>query len=249
MSLRYTNPIYQVVVDNSPVPLSKEIFEDHNWTYIHNPKNPGFGASHNVIFDQFSNRADYHLIVNPDITFSSDVVKELMSFLDQNAHAGVVMPKVYYSDGRIQRLAKLLPSPLDLIRRRIPISQLQKNINKRMELHLANYNSGIFRAPFLSGCFLLFRVKCLNQIGCFDERFFMYMEDTDLTRRLWENKTYPYYYGLTSITHGYVRGSSKNWKLFKIHVLSAIKYFNKWGWYDKRRGVINKECLRQFTEI
>lgn len=246
-SLRFTKPIYQVVVDNSLMPLSKEVFEDHNWTYIHNPDNPGFGASHNVIFDKFSKRADYHLIVNPDITFSNDVVADLVKFLDQNTQAGCVMPKVYYSDGRIQRLAKLLPSPKDLIIRRIPIASLKDSVNRRLELHQADYESGIFEVPFVSGCFLLFRSRVVERIGFFDPRFFMYTEDTDLSRRLWVNDTRPYYYGKTSVTHGYEKGSSKNLKLFKIHIESAIKYFNKWGWIDRERRKINRACLEQFN--
>jgi GT2 family glycosyltransferase len=245
-SLRYTKPNYQVVVDNSPMPLSKEIFEHHNWTYIHNPNNPGFGASHNIIFDKFSRRADYHLIVNPDITFSKDVVTELVNFLDQNTQAGCVMPKVYYSDGRIQRLAKLLPSPKDWIIRRLPFRLLKESVNQRLELHQANYESGIFEVPFVSGCFLLFRSRVVERIGFFDSQFFMYTEDTDLSRRLWVNGTKPYYYGETSVIHGYEKGSSKNLKLFKIHIESAIKYFNKWGWIDRERRKINRACLEQF---
>ena len=56
-----------------------------------------------------------------------------------------------------------------------------------------NYESGIFKAPFLSGCFLLFRSSVIDDIGFFDSRFFMYTEDIDISRRLWKNGTYPYF--------------------------------------------------------
>lgn len=246
-SLSTTMPVYHVVVDNSPTPVSQEIFEDHNWTYIHNPNNPGFGASHNLIFDMFSKEADYHLIVNPDIIFSKDVVKELVNFLDQNEQSGCVMPKVHYPDGRIQRLAKLLPSPQDWIIRRLPFKSLKDRTNQRLELHQADYEFGTFEVPFVSGCFVLFRSRVIEKIGFFDTRFFMYTEDTDLSRRLWINGTRPYYFGGSAVSHGYEKGSSKNIKLFKIHVESAIKYFNKWGWIDKERVKINNECLEQFN--
>jgi GT2 family glycosyltransferase len=245
--LKRTKPRYQVVVDNSPAALTKEVFEDYNWTYIHNPNNPGFGASHNLIFDHFSKMADYHLIVNPDITFSKDVVGELVVFLDQNKQAGCVMPKVYYPDGSIQRLAKLLPSPIDLIIRRLPFKSTIESTNKRLELHHADYEVGTFEVPFVSGCFVLFRSRVIDRIGFFDTRFFMYTEDTDLSRRLWINGTRPYYFGETSVFHYYEKGSSKNLKLLKIHIESAIKYFNKWGWIDRERRKINKECLEQFN--
>lgn len=245
-SLSYTNPRYQVVVDNSPSSNSKDAFESLGWTYIHNPKNPGFGTSHNVIFENYSNKADYHLIVNPDILFSGNVVSALVDFLEKNLEAGCVMPKIYYPDGRIQRLAKLLPSPIDWIGRRLPFNFIKTKINYRLELHQADYQSGCFKVPFVSGCFLLFRSSIINKIGFFDTRFFMYTEDTDLSRRLCINDTWPYYFGKVSVIHRYEKGSSKSIKLLKVHVVSAFKYFNKWGWFDRQRREINKECLNQF---
>lgn len=241
-----TNPIYQVVVDNSPNSNRKNVFEKYGWTYIHNPKNPGFGTSHNIIFEKYSKHSDYHLIVNPDISFSGNVILALINFLEKTPDAGCVMPKVYYPNGDIQRLAKLLPSPIDLIGRRLPFKFINSLINNRLELQHADYQSGCFKVPFVSGCFLLFRSRLIEDIGFFDTRYFMYMEDTDLSRRLCINHTWPYYYGVTSITHRFEKGSAKKLKLFKIHILSAFKYFMKWGWFDRQRMILNKECLDQF---
>jgi len=249
VSLSYTNPVYKVVVDNSPNSESKEAFENLGWTYLHNPKNPGFGFSHNMIFNSYSKLADYHLIVNPDVTFTGNVVSELVHFLDQNEQAGCVMPKVYFPNGKIQRSAKLLPGPLDLIGRRLPLSILKNKVNRRLELQQANYETGIFKAPFLSGCFLLFRSRLIDDIGFFDSRFFMYMEDIDLSRRLWKNSTYPFFYSNISVIHREEKGSGQNIKLLMIHIASALLYFRKWGWVDKERRKINKECLEQFVKM
>jgi GT2 family glycosyltransferase len=248
VSLSYTNPVYKVVVDNSPDSQLKEAFENLGWTYLHNPKNPGFGFSHNMIFNSYSKLADYHLIVNPDITFTGDVLSKLVCFLDQNEQAGCVMPQVYFPNGRLQQSAKLLLGPLELIGRRFPISYFKNKINQRLELQHANYESGTFKAPFLSGCFLLFRSRVIDDIGFFDSRFFMYMEDMDLSRRLWKNSTYPYLFAKTSVIHREEKGSEKNFKLLKIHLASALRYFNKWGWVDKERREINKECLNQVAK-
>ena len=245
-SFRATNPAYKVVVDNSLDPVSMEAFENLGWTYIHNPKNPGFGSSHNLIFREYGNKADFHLVVNPDIYFEGTVMTELINFLCSNEDAGCVMPRVLYPDGEFQRLAKLLPSPIDLVVRRLPFSRLRNNVNKRLELREEIEETGTYRIPFLSGCFLLIKSNVIKSIGLFDERFFMYTEDTDLSRRLWMNKTYPYYYGSCCVIHGYEKGSAKSLRLLKIHISSAIKYFNKWGWIDKKRNQINNDCLLQF---
>ena len=90
------------------------------------------------------------------------------------------------------------------------------------------YNK-IMDVPYLSGSVMLFRKSILEKIGGFDENFYMYFEDTDITRRISEiSRTvfYPY----TSVIHLWERGSHKNIKLFFISLISTAKYFNKWGW-------------------
>jgi GT2 family glycosyltransferase len=76
---------------------------------------------------------------------------------------------------------------------------------------------------------MLFRRSILEEIGGFDERFYMYAEDADITQRAAEiSRTifYPY----TSVIHLWQRGSHKNIKLLFISLISTAKYFNKWGW-------------------
>lgn len=244
-SLNYTSPAYKVVVDNSRLPKSKEVFEKHGWIYIHKQENPGFGASHNFIFKEFSKFSDYHLIINPDIVFKGDVLSPLVKFLDDNDGVGCVIPKVYFPDGSIQKLAKPLPGPLDLIINRISLLGIRQKFEKNVEGKFLDNQFGSFKSPFVSGCFLLFRTSVIQSIGFFDERFFMYMEDVDLSRRLWINKTPAFYFGAVSVIHKYQKGSSKSLRLFLIHICSAIKFFNKWGWYDKQRILINKEYFKQ----
>lgn len=244
-SFNIENPVYKVVIDNSHSSIAEEIFTALGWTYIHNPENPGFGSSHNVIFKLFSHAADYHLIVNPDVTFEGAIISRLVKFLDENKNAGCVMPKVLYPDGTNQNLVKLLPSPIELILRRVPLAVVKNYINNRFVISHNDQSSETIMAPFLSGCFLMFRTAVINKIGFFDERFFMYMEDIDLCRRLFLNKTPPYYLSKVHIIHGYEKGSSKSVKLFYYHLTSAIKYFNKWGWIDKERKSINKFCTNE----
>ena len=104
----------------------------------------------------------------------------------------------------------------------------------------------IYNVPILSGCFTIFNVKALKEIGGYDDRFFMYFEDWDLSRRM--NKKYKtLYFPNVSITHNYESGANHNKRLFKIFVQSAIKFFTKWGWiFDCERRKINKQTLAQF---
>ena len=101
--------------------------------------------------------------------------------------------------------------------------------------------------PYLSGCFMLLRNDCLRKIGLFDENIFLYTEDIDLTRRI--HKHYrTVFYPDVSIYHIHERGSYKSLVPFLIHLRSAVKYFNKWGWFnDPDREFINKATILRLT--
>ena len=98
--------------------------------------------------------------------------------------------------------------------------------------------------PCLSGCFMFIRTKVLREVGLFDERFFMYMEDVDLSRRI-HRRFRTVYYPAAAVYHEYEKGSYKSATLLAHHLLSAIKYFNKWGYvFDKERRDINERTLK-----
>jgi GT2 family glycosyltransferase len=115
---------------------------------------------------------------------------------------------------------------------------------KKFELHHLDYDKA-FQAPYIHGCFMLLRTEALKRVGLFDERFFMYPEDIDLTRRIYSHyKTM--YNPAVEIVHEHEKGSYKSFRLLGIHLVNMVKYFNKWGWFfDKERSIINKRTLEQ----
>ena len=101
--------------------------------------------------------------------------------------------------------------------------------------------SVVREVPCLSGCFMFLRSKVLREVGFFDERYFMYMEDVDLCRRIGA-KYQTVFYPDVAITHGYAKGSYTNGTLLGYHVRSAVRYFRKWGWiFDSQRGQLNQK--------
>jgi GT2 family glycosyltransferase len=105
----------------------------------------------------------------------------------------------------------------------------------------------VMDVPFLSGCFMFLRMETIEKVGLFDENIFLYTEDTDLTRRI--HKHYrTVFYPEASIYHHNQRGSYKNFVILMHHVFSAIRYFNKWGWFnDTERDHINQRILLKFS--
>lgn len=236
------------VVDNSPEPLISNFFSHPRVKYVFNGKNMGFGAAHNVAINEMCLHSRFHLILNPDIRFDENVVPRLLAVLDNNEKVSALMPRINYPDNSLQKLSKLLPTPVDLfVRRFFPVSSIRNKFNARYELHGLSQNKHSI-IPSLSGCFLLCRSELLLHINGFDERYFMYMEDVDLVRRIGEFGCTVYAPDVVVI-HEYAKGSYRNKKLLMYHLDSAIKYFNKWGWFfDSKRRKINRETIKNLKD-
>lgn len=234
------------VIDNSPsdeLGTSISVISD-KIVYLFNGTNLGYGAAHNIgIKKAIEEKVDYHVVINPDISFSKGIFKSLAMYMGENHNCGLVMPKVVYPNGDIQYLCKLLPTPWDLFGRRfLPLKKYNRNRNYKYELIFSGYDK-IMWVPSLSGCFMFMRVDVLRKIGGFDERFFMYAEDLDLSRRIGTISDTIFNPNII-VMHGYDKGSYKSWKLLRFHIFSVFKYFNKWGWFfDSYRKDINKKCL------
>lgn len=237
------------VSDNSPQPLQHKLFDDRRVHYMFNGQNLGFGAGHNRVIDQLPSSSSLHLFLNPDIYFGPPVLPALEAIMSQDGEIGAIMPRVLYPDGSLQRLAKLLPTPKDLILRRfLPVSAISSRLNSRYELHDLPQDNET-EVPSLSGCFLLVRSDALRRIGGFDERYFMYLEDFDLVRRIGDFSKIMFA-PTVEVVHGYAKGSYGNRKLLGWHMKSAIKYFNKWGWIlDRQRSQRNAAMLDRLSRL
>jgi GT2 family glycosyltransferase len=227
------------LVDNSPEDALKVLSDlDSRVEYIFTGKNLGYGKANNLIINKVLQNTEYHLVMNPDVYFDAGTLENIYAYMQENEDIGIVMPRVYNYDGTEQKLCKLLPSPKDLIIRRfIPDGKFKDKISRIYNMWDADY-SKTMDVPFLSGSFMFMRASVLAEVGGFDERFFLYCEDLDLCRRIGQISRTVYYPG-AHIYHGYQKASYLNKRIMLMHSISAIKYFNKWGWFfDKQRTII-----------
>lgn len=210
----------------------------------HKHQNTGYGAGHNVALCLAKKEGStYHLVVNPDVWFEADVIPALVAYMDNNSEVGQIMPKVLFPDGSIQTLCKLLPTPWDMFSRLCLPAVLINKRNAIYELQHSGYDK-IMEVPYLSGCFMFFRMSAVDKVGLFDEHFFMYAEDIDMTRRMYE-KYKTIFYPEVKIFHRFSRASRHSLRLFFVHLFNIIMYFNKWGWlFDKKRKEINHKTLK-----
>jgi GT2 family glycosyltransferase len=237
------------LIDNSPTDELKLIARSYpiNIMYLHSPKNPGYGSSHNVAIRlSKAEKFEYHLVLNSDVYFNNDFLSPMIAYMNKNSNVGLMMPKVFNDDGSIQRLCKLVPTPIDLLLRRFLHSKLKLARNEYFELHKSGYDKIMF-VPYLSGCCMLIRNQVLDIVGYFDERFFMYPEDIDLSRRVAE-KYETIFFPETFVYHEHGAASYKSKKMMVIHAFNIIKYYNKWGWiFDESRDKLNKKTLSRLN--
>ncbi len=215
------------VVDNNSKDSTVEIVKDKykDVKLLQMDKNSGFGYAHNQVLDMID--SDYHVIVNPDIKFKDNVIKDLVEYLENNRDVVMVTPKILNEDGTEQYLPKLNPKIRYLFggrfekfggvfsKWRSEYTMKDKTISEPTEIE------------FCTGCFMVIRTDVLKKLNGFDDRFFMYFEDADLTRRARKYGKVMFYPGI-SVTHVWERASMKSMKFLKIQINSMIKYFNKW---------------------
>ena len=208
--------------------------------YMAMEENMGYGRAHNIALRESAYyRTELHLVMNSDIRVKAEDIDAMHDWMLAHPQVGQLMPKVLNPDGSQQYLAKRLPSPMDVFGRRFLPAWMNEKRNARYELRDLDLERPV-NAPYLSGCFMLLRTKAAVEAGLFDERYFMYPEDMDLTRTIHRHYLTLYYPAWT-IVHAHARSSYKNKHMLRIHIRNMCLYFNKWGWlFDKERRLFNQ---------
>ena len=213
------------LIDNSPTAELKNNFKQPEIEYIFTGDNLGFGKGHNLIIEKIHNDSEYHLILNPDVIFEPQVILTLVDLFKKDATVAMVAPKVVYPNGTLQYTCRKYPTMLELVARRIKIL---KNYTQKREYRNTDLTQP-FYPDFIHGVFLLFKTVDLVKINGFDERYFLYMEDVDICRKIDALDKTKYYFPKVQITHVHKRASARTMKLFFVHLHSSFKYFYKWG--------------------
>lgn len=233
--LSSTLPIDVRMVDNSPedmigrgIKLNHETLVD----WIVPDKNVGYGAGNNIALRKVHSK--YHIICNPDVTFAPDLVKKMVEFMETHKDVVILTPRVLNPDGTEQLLPRREPRLRYLAARRLPRLRFLPFLNKRLDklcddYTMANADGEIYSVDYATGCFMLARTHALYRLNGFDEQFFLYHEDSDLSRRACKQGEIVYHRGFC-VTHAWQRDSAHSGRALRQHLLSTVKYFHKWGW-------------------
>lgn len=228
--LKYTHNINLslYISDNNSTDNTVELIEEQfpDAKIIRNSKNGGFGYGHHMVLDKLTSK--YHVIINPDIILKNDSISALVELLEKDNSVVMATSKILNEDGTEQFLPKKFPKLKYLFGGRLErfggifaklrdeYTMKNKDITEQIDIE------------FCTGCFFVIRTEVLKKLNGFDDRFFMYFEDVDLSRRAKEFGRVVFYPDV-EVIHLWERASSKKLKLLCTHINSMFKYYLKWA--------------------
>ncbi|WP_165731743.1 glycosyltransferase [Polaribacter sp. 20A6] len=217
------------LIDNTPQKYFNDVFNQNEIEYVAIGKNIGFGSGHNRILDKINETSKFHLILNPDVLFNLGVISNLIKELENNKDVAMIAPKVLFPNGKHQYSCRRYPSVSELIARRFTLLKpMFKAVIFKGEYRERDLEIPFF-AEYITGCFQLYRTEDFIALNGFDERYFLYMEDVDICKKIDLLEKKKLYFPQEQIIHVLKQGSSKSLELFLRHTSSAFKYFHKWG--------------------
>jgi GT2 family glycosyltransferase len=224
-----------IIVDNNSADGTVEYFSELGLECISLDKNLGFGAAVNIGARKAAYK--YMLILNPDTIVPPGSLKKLWQFAESRTGFGLLAPSLEYPDGKTQISARAYPRRRDfLLSRGSPLFRLGITGEKEGGYIVPEDNRPL-EIPAVSATALLTGTALFNEIGGFDERFFMYLEDIDLCRRIKEKGLPVILIPEAKIRHSWKKSSSQRPFFTSYHHhLSVFKYFHK---YEKKRIILN----------
>lgn len=180
-----------VLIDNFPAKalnIPREYFEDLNLKLIRTGENLGFTGGHNKgIKYALENDADYILVLNNDVTIDPSLVLQLIKALDRNSKFAIVSPKIYFAPGfefhkekykeedkgRVFWYAGGIMDFRNIIARHRGVDEVDKGQYQKTE-----------ETDFATGACMLIKREVLERAGFFDDKYFLYYEDSDLSQRI-----------------------------------------------------------------
>ncbi len=228
-------PTHIWVLDNGSsdqsVAIAKAIAQaDSRVTVIESGTNEGFGRGNNRILRCVD--SDYHVLLNPDVTLTAGALDKLVDFLRKEPKAAVVCARIHFKDGRLQSLNRRHPTLLDLFVARFMPASTRPRVARRLQRYRME-DTGYDHecdVPFVSGAFMCGRTSVLKGVGGFDDRYFLYFEDVDLSRKIQQAGWRTMYCPQAVVMHGWKRATHSSHLHMLYFCVSAAKYFNKWGW-------------------
>ena len=216
-----------IVIDNASKDNTAAYLKDQHLKKILSSRNLGFGAAANLAASQAEGQ--YIFVLNPDTILPPDALKNLFEFAECTPRAGLISAMLVYQNGQPQLSARTLPRRRDIfLGRGSPLFKLSLSDEKKAGYIIPPDNQPL-RVPSISATAVLIKHEIFKDIGGFDSRFFMYLEDVDICRRIREKGLEIWMLPEVKIKHSWRKSSnSRPYFASYLHHISVYKYFCKY---------------------
>lgn len=208
---RFDGDVEVIVVDNNSGDSSHAIVESGfpEVIWIGLKSNIGFGKACNAGARRA--RGEYLLMLNPDTVIGQQTLSACLAFMAEHPNAGIMGPKILNPDGSLQvSCRRSFPTPLVALYRFTGLSKLFPRSRRFGRYNLTFMDPDeVAQVDAVSGSFMFIPRVVFQELGGFDERFFMYGEDLDLCRRVHEMGREVWYNPSTQIVHFKGKSSAK----------------------------------------
>jgi N-acetylglucosaminyl-diphospho-decaprenol L-rhamnosyltransferase len=219
------HPDHIVVVDNSPTPLT---LPPTPWCdrvdLIHRPDNPGYGGGANIGVHALDPALEWVVVCNPDILVTPNTLGTLLDHAMATPDVASLGPQIVNEDGTLYPSARAIPT-ISVGSGHALLGGVWPN-NPWTRAYRGDYVTAEQRAAgWLSGAFLLLHRERFDQVGGFDDDYFMFFEDVDLGSRLGQAGFTNWYVPDAIATHIGGTSTSKNFEAMVIaHHNSANRF-------------------------
>lgn len=232
-----------IIVDNFSTDNSIQIIKDNfpSFQLICSQTNLGFGKANNLAFRV--SKGSYLLFLNTDTLLSENTPQMLLKYLQSNPNIGAVSPKIIFEDGRYQLSCGNLPNLIIEI-----LDKFKYALDNYYHFMLSKFYDRQYSTErevgWLTGACLMMRRDVFEQIGGFDENFFMYFEDKDICKRVKELGYKVVYYPQTTIIHLLGGSSHGIKKSVNTYYRSSQLYY-----YQKHLGKVQTFLLKLYLKL
>lgn len=207
--------------------------------FIANRENSGFAHACNQ--GLAISQGEYVLFLNPDTLVPEDCFEKCIRFLQQHPDAGALGTRMVDGSGSFLKESKrAFPSPLTSLYKLFGLAKLFPRSPHFSRYHLGhlaeNENNEV---DVLAGAFMMIRKKVLDETGGFDERFFMYGEDVDLSYRIQKSGYKNYYFAGSTIIHFKGESTKKGSMNYVRMFYSAMSLFVNKHYGGRQAGLFN----------
>ena len=192
--------------------------------------NRGYGAGHNLAMAEVESQ--FHLILNPDVELARDSLKLALGTLRNQHDIGLLAPQGFSPSGEPEFLAKAYPSVWVLGLRALAPHWFKIRSGgalARYEMRDMPNETTLRPITLASGCCMWVRRAVFDSVGGFDESYFLYFEDHDLSLKLASQGTVMEHQDIRIVHHG-GGASRKGFQHIRWFVGAGARFFNRWGW-------------------